>query len=91
LYFFFSPGVVCSSSIYGFWSFGNFNYGCPPPKRFNSKGKYIIDDPRYSHHWYEGKYKAKAFRYFYDNSLNFTENSITELSQSLRKEYNENK
>jgi alpha-1,3-fucosyltransferase 10 len=67
------------------------HYGCPPPKRFNSKGKYIIDDPRYSHHWYEGKYRAKAFRYFYDNSLNFTENSITELSQSLRKEYNENR
>lgn len=66
-------------------------YGCPPPKLFNDKGQYVVNDPRYSFHWYEGKYRAQAFRYFYDRNLNFTEKSIHELAQSLRKEYSENR
>ncbi|XP_071128594.1 alpha-(1,3)-fucosyltransferase 10-like [Mytilus edulis] len=63
------------------------HYGCPPPKRFSDKGQYTVIDPRFSYFWYEGKYRAKAFRYFYDKNLNFTEKDIATLAKSFRQEY----
>ncbi|XP_052068620.1 alpha-(1,3)-fucosyltransferase 11-like [Mytilus californianus] len=63
------------------------HYGCPPPKRFSDTGQYTVIDPRFSYYWYEGKYRAKAFRYFYDKKMNFTEKDIATLAKSFRQEY----
>lgn len=60
------------------------HYGCPAPKMFDNMGRYSVMDKRFSYYWYEGKYKAKAFRYFYDNHLNFTYSSIEKLAESYR-------
>ena len=65
----------------------NSHYGCPAPKRFSDEGQYNVEDPRYSYHYYEGKYRAKAFRYFYDRHIHFTEKTISDLAQSYRKEF----
>lgn len=62
------------------------HYGCPEPRMFNEDGQYIILDKRFSYYWHEGKYKAKAFRHFYDNHLNFTMKQIDEMIATYRKQ-----
>ncbi|KAK3090346.1 hypothetical protein FSP39_011087 [Pinctada imbricata] len=60
------------------------HYGCPPPKRFDSNGKHIVDDKRWTEPFLYSKYMAKAFRYSYDKGVILKEKYLKQQAKYLR-------